>query len=238
VSDIPGGGRLMAEWRLVKGWSSAELRQRAQALAARPLNFDAVEEEMTGECGWHHYHSEALIASGEDVDARFARAKTALATYQFSDPAIVVAHFDPALPLQHRRLLLEIRIWGLRYLCPAVVNRVRDEADVFGFRYDTLEGHFERGVEWFLLTKEENGDIRFRIEARWMRGEFPNWWSRLGFMLLGGFYQRRWHRRAHQRLSWLAVYGSPKRPRRDAFGLTHQGIDVTFTYHTKRKRLI
>lgn len=228
----------MAEWRLFTGWSSGGLRRRLDALATRTLNFDATEAEMTGDRGWHHYHSEAVIAHAGDDSARFARAKTALATYQFSDPSIVMAHFDPATPLHLRRLLLEIKVWGLRYLCPAVVARVRDEADVFGFRYDTLEGHIERGMEWFLLTKESNGDIRFRIEARWMHGEFPNWWSRIGFMVLGGFYQRRWHRRAHHRLSLLAQYGSPQRPGRDAFGLTHQGVDVTFTYHTKRRRFI
>ena len=142
----------MAEWRLFGEWSSAELRSRLEALRVRTLNFHAVEEEMTGDRGWHHYYSEAVIARGDDVDHRFARAKTALATYQFSDPAIVVAHFDPTAPLHLRRLLLEIRVWGLRYLCPAVVHRVRDETDVFGFRYNTLEGHFERGIEWFLLT--------------------------------------------------------------------------------------
>jgi uncharacterized protein (UPF0548 family) len=229
----------MAEWRLFTGWSSAALKRCLEALPAKSLNFDeASEDAMTRERGWHHYHSEAVIARGPDVDARFARAKTALATYQFSDPSIVIAHFDPAAPLLHRRLLLEIKIWGLRYLCPAVVSTVRDERDLFAFRYDTLDGHIERGVEWFVLSKSESGDIRFRIEARWRRGEFPNWWSRLGFILIAGFYQRRWHRRAHQRLSLLAHYGSPKRPRRDDFGLTHQGVDVTFTYHTRRKRFI
>ena len=228
----------MAEWRWFRGWSTAALRARLEALAAKTLNFGAVEEEMTSDRGWHHYQSDSVIARGADVDAQFARAKTALATYQFSDPSIVVAHFDPQAPLHLRRLLLEIKVWGLRYLCPAVVSRVRDEADVFAFRYDALDGHFEQGLEWFVLTKEVRGDIRFRIEARWMRGQFPNWWSRIGFMLLGGFYQRRWHRRAHQRLSRLAHFGSPHRPRRDAFGLTHQGVDVRFTYHRRRMRLL
>ena len=228
----------MAEWRLFGGWSAEALRDRMNTLAARRRNFDAGEEEMTGDRGWQHYHSEAVISAGADADSRFARAKTALANYQFSDPAIVMAHFDPASPLQSRRLLLEIKIWGLRYLCPTIVSVVRDEASVFGFRYDTLEGHLERGAEWFLLTRASNGDITFRIEARWMQGEFPNWWSRLGFILLADHYQRRWHRHAHQRMSLLSYNGSPERPPRDAAGLTHQGVNVTFTYHTKRKRLI
>lgn len=225
----------MAEWRLFRRWSNDELRVRLGSLSTRRRNFDEEEERMTGEEGWHHYRSEAVIARDAADGACMQRARVALANYQFSDPGIVVAHFDPASPLLMRRLLLEIKVLGLRYLSAAVVMRVRDERDAYGFRYDTLEGHIERGMEWFLLTRNERGDIRFRIEARWKRGDLPNWWSRLGFMLVSGYYQRQWHRQAHRRLSLLAHYGSLARPPRDAAGLTHQGLDVTFTYYTKRK---
>jgi uncharacterized protein (UPF0548 family) len=228
----------MAEWRLLTGWSSEALRARLEQLQRKRVNFDALEEEMTGERGWHHYHSDALIASHAAGAESFERARSALANYKFSDPRIVVAHFDPATPVLMRRLLLEIRIWGLRYLCPALVSHVRDEPNVYAFRYDTLEGHIERGVEWFVLTRDDAGDIRFRIEARWKRGEFPNWWSRFGFVVLSGYYQRRWHRHAHQRLAMLALDGSTRQPRSDASGLTHQGVHVTFTYHTKRRRFL
>ena len=227
----------MTEWRFFRGWSTEELRERLGRVVAVSRNHHGSEAEMTGEAGWHHYHSEAVIARELEGDVRFQRSRVALANYQFSDPGIVLAHFDPAGALLDRRILLEIQVLGLHYLCPALVTDVRDQPDVFGFRYDTLEGHIERGVEWFLLTRTEEGEIRFRIEARWRRGEFPNWWSRIGFMVLSGYYQRRWHRRAHQRMSLLAHYGSPARPPRDQAGLTHQGIDVTFTYHTKRKWL-
>lgn len=225
----------MAEWRLWHGWPAAAVKARLDLARTGSVNFDAVEEDMNGERGWHHYYSESVIASEAVGKDRFTRAKVALANYEFSDPAIVVAHFDPAEPLLGRRMLLEIQVLGLRYLCPAVVCRVREEPGVFGFRYDTLEGHIERGVEWFVITKDEHGEIRFRIEARWRRAEFPNWWSRIGFVVLAGYYQRRWHRLAHHRLSLLAHYGSTRGPARDATGLTHQGSDVTFTYDTKRR---
>jgi uncharacterized protein (UPF0548 family) len=225
----------MAEWRYWGIWPAASVKARLNQARAARVNFDAIEEEMSGERGWHHYYSEAVIASEAEGDDRFTRARVALANYQFSDPAIVLAHFDPAEPLLGRYMLLEIQVLGLRYLCPVVVNRVREEPGVFGFRYDTLEGHFERGVEWFLLTKDDRGEIRFRVEARWRNGRFPNWWSRIGFIVLSGYYQRKWHRRAHHRLSLLAHYGSTTRPRRDSMGLTHQGIGVTFRYHTKRR---
>jgi uncharacterized protein (UPF0548 family) len=228
----------MALWRLGRGWSRGALKAHLDAVQDVDRNFPGVvEQEMTGEAGWQHYHSEALIAMENERQERFARARQALASYQFSDPAIVVAHFDPKTPLLLRRILLEIKVMGtLRYLCPAQVTHVRDEADVYGFRYDTLEGHIERGVEWFLLTRNERGEIRFRIEARWRQGDFPNWWSRAGFFLISDYYQRRWHRHAHERMSLYAHYGSLERPPTDVEGLTHQGVDVTFTYHTKRRR--
>src|SRR6187397_16149 len=164
----------MGEWRLFTGWTADELRERLERLTSASVNFTGTEEELTGDRGWQHYHSDAVIVPQAD-EASFARARVALANYQFSDPRIVVAHFDPKGPLLGRRILLEIRVLGLRYLCPALVTHVRHEPSAYGFRYDTLDGHIERGMEWFLLTKESNGDIRFRIEARWMDGEFPNW---------------------------------------------------------------
>lgn len=228
----------MAEWRLLRGWPSDALRERLQRLTGAPLNVDTDEAAMTGDAGWHHYHSEAVIAREREGNELFDRACVALANYQFSDTRIVIAHFDPASTLLGRPMLLEIKVLGLHYLCPALVNRVRQEPGVFGFRYDTIEGHIERGVEWFLLTKNDAGEIRFRIEARWRPGELPNWWSRIGFALVAEPYQRRWHRQAHRRMSLLAHFGSTKRPPRDAAGLTHQGVDITFTYHTKRKRFL
>jgi len=227
----------MMEWRLFSGWTSDELRARVERLSSAQLNFEGVEADLTGDRGWHHYCSEAIVARDKPgADECFERARVALANYQFSDPKIVIAHFDPKGALLGRRILLEIKVWGLRYLCPALVTNVRSEPGVYGFRYDTLTGHIERGMEWFVLTKDADGAIRFRIEARWQPAEMP-WWTRIGFAMLSGHYQRKWHRRAHNQISLLAHYGSTQRPPRDAAGLTHQGVDVTFTYYTKRKRL-
>lgn len=198
-----------AEWRLLKGWTPIEIEARLAALQDAKRNFDEIEE------GWHHYHSEAVI--GGDFD----KAKVALSNYQFSNPNIVVAYFNEESALLGRRFLLEIKIWGLHYLCPTVVTEVADHRDFFSFRYDTLDGHIEKGAEWFILSRGEDGQARFRIEAKWKRGQLPNWWSRIGFTFLAGPYQRKWHRTAHHRMAILAHDGAraPMPP------------DVTFTYH-------
>ncbi len=164
--------------------------------------------------GYSRHFSEALIAlEPHGLPARdgpFERARPVIEGYVFSDPRIVTGHFDPRVPLLGRPMLLELAVWGLRYLCGVRVSAVRDDRNahesVFGFRYHTVPPHIESGAEWFLLTKRhDTGEVRFRIEAMWRSGQFPNWWSRIGFELLARRHQRAWHRLAHLRLRALVA---------------------------------
>ena len=230
---------MATEWRFGRGWTETELAQRLTALANVPRNFDVDDPaEMTTANGWNHYRSSAALArepEGAPIDEGFFHhGCIALRNFQFSDPAIVTAHFDPSADLHSRRMLLELKAVGLRYLCGVAIGAVRstddDEQTVWGYRYDTLEGHIERGAEWFLLSKSHaTGEIRYEISARWRPGQFPNWWSRLGFSMLGRHYQRRWHVRAHQRLALLMTEPS-WRLHLPAGRLAHTGPQVTFEF--------
>ena len=227
----------MAEWRFRRGWTDRELEDRLAGLESVGRNFAAEPGTPTLAQGWHRYYSEAMLGReppGEPApDGAFARARVAVENYEFSDPRIVTAHFDPRLPLRGRRMLLEIRVLGLRYLCGVEIGEVVSDDDEerarFGFRYDTLEGHIERGSEWFVLTQNKlTGELRYRIEAHWRPGDFPNWWSKAGFHLLSPLYQRRWHYLAQYRLACQARYGDATPPR-PAYGrLVHEGPDVIF----------
>jgi uncharacterized protein (UPF0548 family) len=234
----------LAEYRLFRGWSESELRARLVAMQSLDRNFEEVGfEEMTDFRGWRSYGSRALVgreAPGPPLDdGPFRLGCEAIANYRFSDPTIVAGHFDPGVPLGGRVMALEIKVLGLHYLCGVVVGDTRSEhhdtRSVFGFRYDTLRGHIEAGAEWFLLTKDhETGEIRFRVHARWREGQFPNWWSRVGFALLAHRYQRRWHRRAHRRLETLMRNpDTGARPRRRR--LAREGPDVVFYYGELRE---
>lgn len=228
----------MAELRLLRSWTSAEIHERLQRLEGAPRNFRAEQNEMTPDRGWNRYSSEAVIAKEPPgpplADGPYRRAEVGVANYQFSDPRIVIGHFDPESRLLGRRMLLEMRALRVfRYLGGVAVGAVRfeeqDGKHIFGFRYDTLEGHLERGSEWFLLTKDaETGEIRFRIEAGWLPGQFPNWYSRLGFRILGPHYQRKWHHQAHRRLFNIAHGAADASAPIDAIGVAHAGIDVIF----------
>lgn len=234
-------GAELAEWRVLRGWTDAELHERLRRVAGYERNFeerDAVE--MTAARGWHEYGSTATIAreaaGPPEPDGCFERGCEAIFNYRFSDPGIVECHFDADAPLEGRRMLLEIKVLGLRYLCGVVVGAARDERtdglSACGFRYDTLRGHVEAGSEWFVLTKDHTtGEITFRVHARWRAGDFPNWWSRLGFRLVVQRYQRRWHRRAHARMQYLAH--TPVAGPRGVAGrrrIAHEGPPVDFHY--------
>jgi uncharacterized protein (UPF0548 family) len=197
--------------RLGSGWTAAELVEHLEGLGDLDRNFDVASmEEMTRSAGWRAQSSEALVARespGRPLrSGPFAKAKEAITSFAFSDPSIVRAHFDPRAPLLGRRMLLDLQAFGVHCLCGTIVSAVLEEEkegrSAFGFRYDTLQGHPERGLEWFVVTKDhDSGEVRFRIRSRWRDGEFPNWWTHAGFLTLAPHFRRRWLRHAHERLA-------------------------------------
>lgn len=202
----------MTPWRIGRTWSETDRTRHLAHATTRPLSVPD-EAELTFANGWNQVGSSSIVGREQpgNVAPRglFQRARDALESYSFSDPRIVRAHFDDATPLMGRTLLLELRASALHLLCPVRVGAVRDASEgtthAFGFRIDTVEGHVERGSEWFFLTKDlEDGTVRFRIEAFWRPGEFPNPLFRLGFHLVAQRYQRAWHRLAHLRMREFA----------------------------------
>ncbi len=222
----------MALWRFGGGWSEAEMKRYLAELPARSVNFTVPLEEMEPEHGWTVDGDEQPLGHeppGHPVpDGLFERARQGLMNYDFSDPRIVEGHFDPKEPFIGREMLLEMKVLGFRYLCGVRVHSIREEErdgrSYWGFRYDTLEGHIERGYEWFLLTKEHaTGEVRFKIEAHWRLGDFPNWWSWLGFRLFGERYRIRWRHRAPERLRELAKRPAVKTVVQPGEELAHRG---------------
>lgn len=206
----------MAEWRYGLGWSERELEERLARARESKLNFPLSGPESQEGKNWRRYYSESVIAREKpgppEAGGKFDLAWKAIKEYQFSDPGIVVGHFNPKDPLRGRTMLLEIKVYGLRYLCGVRVGAVREnkgeKETQYGFRYDTIDGHIEIGSEWFFLTKKhDTGEIYFRISASWRPGQFPNWWSRVGFEMVGRKYQLAWHRLAYLRLRQIVGDG-------------------------------
>ena len=206
----------MAEWRYGRGWSERELRERLESLKKVERNFPDTGPESQAGTNWRRYYSESIIAIEKpgppEKGGAFDLAWKAVSEYQFSEPTIVTGHFNPQDELKGRSILLEIKVLGLRYLCGVRIgelhNQTTEHETQSGWRYDTLQGHFEIGSEWFMVTKKhDTGEIWFRISASWRPGNFPNWWSRTGFELVGRNYQLKWHRLAYVRLRELLKTG-------------------------------
>jgi uncharacterized protein (UPF0548 family) len=116
--------------------------------------------------------------------------------YEFADPSIVRAYYDPDLPLQGRTMLLKLQALGLLHLFVGV--RVGDvyeqtrsfdgyEARVWGWNYRTLEGHVEVGqMDWEVWKWLDSGRVEFRVHSISRTAQIANPFIRLGFHLLRG----------------------------------------------------
>lgn len=237
----------MAEWRWNRGWTEEELEACLAAESGERLNFTDEAADMVPENGWNHVSSHAVIGRERpgppEEGSGFAHAREAVERLEFSDPRIVVGHFDRDSALLRRVVLLELKSAGLRFLCPVRIGAVRNETSEqctrFGFSFETLEGHIEAGREWFLLTKHhDTGNIEFQIAAAWRTGEFPNAWSYAGFQLFGRRYQRAWHRLAHLRLRHVMKHGPLHAP--EGEHLIHSGAPLPSApvqFHATRAHL-
>lgn len=193
-------------WRFGRTFATAEI-------ARFLVTLESLQSRVPPDGSGGHFercYSEAIVAReapGPPVaGGAYETACELSARYEFSDPRIVIGHFESRGPLLGRPLLLELRVLGLHVLAGVRINaveveRATENRSVFAWRYDTLPGHVEFGSEWFRVIKHhDSGEVLFQIEARWRPGEFRNWWMRTGFRWVVRHYQRAWHRLAYVRM--------------------------------------
>jgi uncharacterized protein (UPF0548 family) len=191
-----------------------ESRRALDDLRARAPNFDPAELGQGD--GWHvDDHRRPLPGEppGDPLpDASWELARRIMRNYELADPATVRAHYHPDAPLEGRDMLLELRIWGLRFHMGVRVAQVFDEVRtidgrdvrVWGWAYDTLEGHLEMGrMDWEVRKWLDSGEVDFHIRAVSRRAPAGNPVVRLGFRLFGRRRQLRFYDRACARLARL-----------------------------------
>jgi uncharacterized protein (UPF0548 family) len=198
VAEIAGGrvsGGISIDTRRVDVAADREVTR----LRDRPLNFDPDQrEEHVPENGWH---VDALCVRlppeppGPPLElGSWEIARRLMGGYEFADPSIVRATYDPDEPLEGRVMLLELRFHGLRFHGGVRVSRVYDEqrtcdgrpARVWGWAYQTLEGHLEMGeMDWQVLKWIDSGEVEFRIHAYSRAARDRNPIVRFGFWLFG-----------------------------------------------------
>jgi uncharacterized protein (UPF0548 family) len=189
------------------------------ALSDRPLNFDPAELRDADEAGgWHVDDYEQALPPeppGEPVSAgSFAAAQRLMRDYAFADPRMVRAVFDPAGALEQRNMLLQVRFGPLRFFFGCRVGTITDETRtvdgrdvrVWGWSYGTLAGHVERGqMDWTVWKWLDDGTVEFRIHVVSRRAKVRNPIIRLGFRLVGRGRQKRFARRACERMGELVA---------------------------------
>jgi len=183
----------------------AALARRLEAIAAMEPTIDlAKRDHFVAEEGWHLDAREAALqgeAPGEpEHNGPFATACDNLRRYAFPPPSLIRGTFDPAAPLDNRAMLLTATYLWMTFELPVRVSRVIDAARdgdrgperVWGYSYQTLAGHLERGEITFEIVKHlASGGVTFRIHSFSQTGHIGNLIHRIGFRIVGRRLQRR-----------------------------------------------
>lgn len=195
-----------------------EAGRELDGLRSRGLNFSPPPCRPTPEEGWRIDDYVQALPSEEPGEpaakGSWEVARRILRDYDFIDPSLVRALYRSGDPLEGRDMLLELRVWGLRFHVGVRVDKVRDarlteggrQASVWGWDYRTLEGHFEAGQMDYEVRKWlDTGEVEFRIHAFSRVAHIPNPVLRLGYHLLGRRKQTQFARNACERMWWLTM---------------------------------
>lgn len=186
----------MSDERLI---GPPRVRRRLAELSRAGLNFDPTELRRADPANGWVVTDVCQPLPGEPAGMPVENGSWQIATrlmrgYEFADPSIVRAYYDPDLPLQGRTMLLKLRALGLVHVFVGV--RVGDvyehtrnsdgrRARVWGWNYRTLEGHVEIGqMDWEVWKWLETGRVEFRVHSVSRTARIANPFIRLGFNLL------------------------------------------------------
>ncbi len=182
--------------------------RRLTALAGRPVNFDTSRlDDYTPEIGWRRDDMvESLPAEAPgppEPGGSWELTRRLVMDYQLADTGQVRAVYDDRTPFEGRDMLLQIRFAGVRFGVGVRIGGTyewtRDvdgrPACVYGWYYDTLEGHFEQGRMHYEVWKWlDSGEVQFRLHAVSKAAETGPWILRTGFRLVGRVNQLQFYR--------------------------------------------
>ena len=180
---------------------SPRIQRRLAELARKPLNFDLASlAGASPRSGWTITElCQSLPAEPPGMpveEGSWQIARRLMSGYEFADPSIVRAYYDPAVPLEQRDMLLKLQAFGVAYVFVGVrvgevFERTREiggrRARIWGWNYRTLDGHVEMGqMDWEVWKWLDDGRVEFRVHAVSRAARIPNPIIRLGFHLLRG----------------------------------------------------
>jgi hypothetical protein len=194
-------------------------RDRIDALEKLQLNFDLERRhEYTSENGWNVDEHEAELPPeppGPPLpDGSWEAAKGVLRDYKFPPPDLITGIFYPDRPLDKRLMLLRGRFMGLTFYFGVRIGGVVDTTregehgpeQVWGYNYQTLQGHFERGqIDFEIIKRLNTGEVIFHIQSFSQVDVIRNPFYRIGFKIFGRPLQKRFARDAMARMQRLVA---------------------------------
>jgi len=161
--------------------------------------------------------------------------------YEFADARILRGVYRRDSALLGRNLLLEGRFFTLRFYLgvriTGVIDEERDAGDgtdpvrVWGWYYQTLQGHLEQGrLSYEVIKNLTTGLVTFRVAGYSRPAPIANPVIRLGFLLFGRWTQQRFYRNIQARMASLVTAAQHGRPlpaplvRPDGIALAPSGI--------------
>jgi uncharacterized protein (UPF0548 family) len=189
-------------------------------LAGRQINYNPAESPdgrpQSVDGHWHVDSGVTVLgqeAPGEPERAGpWATACLLVSQYEFADARILRGVYRQDDELLGRNMLLEARFFGLRFYLGVRVTGVIDETResahgrerVWGWSYQTLEGHLEQGrLNYEVIKNLATGQVSFRVAGYSRRAAIPNPVVRLGFEVFGRMTQQRFYRNIQRRLAAL-----------------------------------
>jgi uncharacterized protein (UPF0548 family) len=189
-----------------------------RALRERAVNYPEPPPGSAPVTGWHfdsYVQHLSAEAPGEPVPGGpWETACRLVRDYEFADPRILRGIYDVHEPLPGRHMLLEGRFCGLRFDMGVRVTSLTDGTRgtgesarrVWGWGYQTLQGHLEEGELTYEIVKHlATGAVDFVITGHSRRAPMRNPFIYFGFVLFGRLTQRRFYRNSARRLRRLLL---------------------------------
>ena len=198
-------------------------------LASLPINYDPARAPEHGagavEGHWHVDSGATVIGlegpGAPEQGGAWETARRLLSEYEFADARILRGAYRRDAELLGRNMLLEARFFGLRFYLGVRVTGIIDEQRdtgggperVWGWCYQTLDGHLEQGRLSYEVIKNLNtGQVSFRVAGYSRPAPIRNPVIRWGFLLFGRWTQQRFYRNVQARMADLVATAGQGRP--------------------------
>jgi uncharacterized protein (UPF0548 family) len=211
--------------------SHVDERAALDELPGLRVNYDPAQAPEDGAVsavtGHWHVDAGATVIGREGPGAPedggpWATACRLVSEYEFADARILRGVYRRDAELLGRNMLLEARFFGLRFYVGVRVTGVTDEERdsgrgperVWGWSYQTLQGHLEQGrLSYEVIKNLTTGQVLFRVAGYSRRAPIANPVIRLGFIVFGRWTQQRFYRNIQARMARLVRAEQRGRPR-------------------------